>query len=79
MPVSSENPTAALRFVERAIAAPIPGTDHAKLHTVRILQQRWDIYEDGLPAVTRSEWRDIPLEAEYPHGYVQLGPENARG
>jgi hypothetical protein len=55
MPIATwSNPTAALQFVEREI-------DGRK---VRILQQRWDIYEGGLLAVTRSEWRDVPLATE---------------
>lgn len=59
---SWDNPTAELRFVERSISVPLPqGYGYAEVRKVKILQQRWDI---GLPAVTRSEWRDVPLVTE---------------
>lgn len=62
MPVSFENPTAELRFVERFFL--INPADPKIGRNVRILQQKWDIYENGLPAVTRSEWRDVPCLPE---------------
>ncbi len=57
-----EQCTPVLRFEERVISVPMQDRRHDtyEMRTVKILQQRWEIYEGGLPAVTRSEWRDVP-------------------
>lgn len=59
MPAQFENVTCDLRFVLRLPLDAKPGQA-----PFRILQQRWDIYENGLSAVTRAEWRDVPLVTE---------------
>lgn len=52
---SDETPTSALRFVVRDDNGP---------GSRRILQQQWIITERGEKVTSRTEWRDVPLEAE---------------
>src|SRR5688572_5557067 len=54
-----EQPTLALRFVERSV----PVVDGPR--TVRILQQMWTIVRrDEAQTTSHAEWRDVPLEVE---------------
>jgi len=60
-------PTTKLRFVERKILVPFKDYENVReSKIVPILQQWWEskIWAQGEWIVTRSEWRDVPIEKE---------------
>lgn len=65
-------PTAFLRFVERTVERPIPGTDYAHVTSEKILQQWWEDrpsinlgWTGDIPITkAKGEWRDVETVKE---------------